>query len=132
MQFHRPATPKRLPEPSGDRVSSFEITKKLSSGSPGAQKLKDRFGDALVCVRPRITPDGKSRSTTVELLVEHIPVRRRESPAIGVQIVLGERELQALVRAAGASCDPSVRLWKMPLRTAEALGLKDRVRKSQK
>lgn len=123
MQFHRPATPKRLPEPSGDRVSSFEITKKLSSGSPGAQKLKDRFGEALVCVLHRIT--------LVELLVEHSPVRRRESPAIGVQIALGERELQALARTAGASWNTSARLWKMPIRTAEVLGLKDRVCKPQ-
>lgn len=131
MQFHRPAIPKRPPEPSGDQVSSFKVTKKLSSGSPGAQKLKDRFGEALVCVRHRIIPDGKNRSTTVELLVEHRPVRRRESPVVGVQIALGERELQALVCTAGASWDPSARLWKMPLRTVEALGLKDRVRKPQ-
>lgn len=132
MQFHRPATPERLPEPSGDQVSSFKVTKKLSSGSPGAQKLKDRFGEALVCVRHRITPDSKNRSTTVELLAEHSPVRRRESPAIGVQNALGERELQAIARAAGARRDPSTRLWRMPLCTAEALGLKDRVRKPQK
>ena len=129
MQFHRPATPKRLPEPSGDQVSSFKVTKKLSSGSPGAQKLKDRYGEALVCVRHRITLDGKKRNTTIELLVENSPVRRRESPSIGVQNALGERELQAPARSAGASWSPSARLWKMPLRTAEALGLKDRVRK---
>lgn len=132
MQFHRPATPKRLPELSGDQIASFKVTKKLSTGSPGAQKLKDRFGEALVCVRHRITPDSKNRSTTEELLAEHSPVRRRESPAIGVHIALGESELQTLVRAAGGSWGPSARLWKMPLRNAEALGLKERVRKSQK
>lgn len=129
MPFHRTATPKRLSEAPGDQVSSFKVTKKLSSGSPGAQKLKERFGEALVCVRRRITPDGKNCSTTVELLAEHSPARRRESPVIGVQIALGERDLQALVRAAVASWDTSSRLWKMPFRTAEVLGLKERVRK---
>ena len=84
-----------------------------------------------LCARHRITPDGKNRSTTVELLVEHSPVRRRESPAIGVQIALGERGLQALAREAEVTWEPSARLWKMPLRTAVALVLKDRVRKPQ-
>lgn len=93
--------------------------------------LEDRFDDVLVCVRHRITPGGKNHSTIVELLVEHSPVRRRESSVIGGQVAWGEREFQALVRLAGASWDPSSRLWKMPLR-AEALGLKDRVGKSQK
>lgn len=72
-----------------------------------------------------------SHCTTGGLLAEDSPVRRRESPIIGVQIALGERELQALACAAGENWDPSARLWKMPLRTAEAQGLKGRVRKPQ-
>lgn len=132
MQFHRPATPKRLPKPSGEQGSSFKVTKKLLSGSTGAQMLKDRFGEALVCFRHRITPDSKNHSPTLELLVGHIPVRRRESTVIGVQSALGESELRVLVRAAGASWDPSSQFRKMPLVIAEAVALKERVCKPQK
>lgn len=46
--------------PNGQAVSSFKVTKKLAPGTPGAQKLLHRFGDALVCVRHRVTPDGEA------------------------------------------------------------------------
>ena len=38
-------------ESKGQAVSSFKVTKKLPPGTPGAQKLLQRFGEALGWVR---------------------------------------------------------------------------------
>jgi hypothetical protein len=74
-------------------------------------------------------------SLTCALISQPLPGKRQDltpkSHAIGVQIAFGKGELQAIERAAGATLDPSPRLLKIPLRTAEALGLKERVRKPQ-
>jgi hypothetical protein len=65
--------------PKGGAVSSFEVTKKLAAGTPDAQELQRRFGDALVWVHHRVTPDGESSCTTVELLLEQVPICLRAS-----------------------------------------------------
>jgi hypothetical protein len=114
--------------PNGQAVSSFKVTKKLTPGTPGAQKLLHRFGDALVCVRHRVTPDGEARSTTVELVLEQVPIRSRAGRLVGVQVGFGEKALQSQVKVAGGIWNPVFRLWKLPLRAARQLGLSDRVR----
>lgn len=117
--------------PKGQAVSSFKVTKKLAPGTAGAQKLLHRFGDALVCVRHRVTPDGEARCTTVELVLEQVPIRSRGTPLVGVQVGYGEKTLQSQVKAAGGIWDPELRLWKLPQSTARKLGLSDRVRPLQ-
>ena len=88
----------------GRAVSSFKVTKKLPPGTPGAQKLLQRFGDALV------------------------PIRSRTDQLVGVQVGYGEKALQSQVKAAGGVWDPESRLWRLPQRTARRLGLSDRER----
>lgn len=122
------STPAQL---KGHAVSSFKVTKKLAPGTAGAQKLLNRFGDALVCVRHRVTPDGEARCTTVELVLEQVPIRSRPSRLVGVQVGYGEKALQSQVKAAGGVWDPSLRLWKLPQPTARNLDLSDRVRALQ-
>ena len=114
--------------PKGQAVSSFKVTKKLPPGTPGAQKLLQRFGEALVCVRHRVTPDGEARCTTVELVLEQVPIRSRTEQLGGVQVGYGEKSLQSQVKAAGGVWDSACRLWKLPQREARRLGLSDRVR----
>lgn len=114
-------------QPKGRAVSSFKVTKKLSPGTPGAQKLLQRFGEALVCVRHRVRPDGEALYTTVEPVLEQVPIRSRTDQLVGVQIGYGEKALQSQVKAIGGVCDPAFRLWKLPQRTARQLRLSDRV-----
>lgn len=111
-------------QPKGQAVSSSKVTKKLP---PGAKKLLQHFGEALVCVRHRVTPDGEARCTTVELVLEQVPIRSRTDQLVGFQVGYGEKILQSQVMAAGDVWVPASRLWKLPQRTARRLGLSDRV-----
>lgn len=71
-------------QPKGQVVPSFKVTKKLPPDTPGAQRLLQRFGEALVCVRHRVTPDCEARCTTVELVLEQVPIRSRPDQLVGV------------------------------------------------
>lgn len=115
-------------QPKGRAVSSFKVTKKLPPGTPGAQKLPQRFDDALVCVRHRVMPDGEVRCTTVELVREQVPIRFRTDQLVGVQVGYSEKALQSKVNTAGGVWDPASRLWKLPQRTARRLRLSGSVR----
>ncbi len=117
-------------QPKGRAVSSFKVTKKLSPGTPGAQKLLLRYGEALLCVRHRVTPDGEARYTTVELVLEQVPIRSRSYQLVGGQVAYGEKALQSLVKAAGGG-GPAFHLWKVPQHAARRLGLSDSVRALQ-
>lgn len=114
-------------QPKGRADSSFQVTKKLPPSTPGAQKLLQRFGEALGCVRHRVTQDGEARCTNVELVLEQVPIRSRTDPLVGVQVGCGEEALQSQVKAAGGGWDPSFRLWKLLQRPARRFGLSDRV-----
>ncbi|WP_374438832.1 hypothetical protein [Inhella sp.] len=90
-------------------------------------KLAQRYGGALVCVRHRLSEDGCTRFTTVELLVDAAPVANRGDELVGVRIAYQERDLQDAARAAGARWDPNQRVWRMPRKVAGMLKLLDRV-----
>jgi hypothetical protein len=70
--------------------------------TPGAVKLTRKYGDALVCVRYRISPDGAERITAVELEVDRVAVQRKANPVVAVKIYPSERKLTALAKAKGA------------------------------
>jgi hypothetical protein len=103
------------------------VSKTLSPNQPGAIKLARRHGDALVCVRYRLTADGRHRWTTIELIVERIPVVRRTARIVGVRIGFEETRLQQAVRAKGATWDRSAKLWRLDQRAAAVLGLESRI-----
>jgi len=98
-------------------AAKLKVLKKLAPSQPGAKKLAQKYGDALVCVRHRTDAIGRTRFTTVELLVERVPIKPRTDRIVGVKIDYNERALRALARAAGASWDPKARLWRMPRRS---------------
>jgi hypothetical protein len=105
----------------------LRVVKKLAPDQPGALKLAQKYGDALICVRHRIDSTGQVRTTTVELRVDQAPIRPRSDRIVGVRIDYAERALQIAAKAAGATWDPQARLWRMPIRAASALGLRARV-----
>lgn len=107
--------------------TSFAVIKRMAPHQPGAVKLARRYGDALVCVRYRQEPDGLHRCTTVELVVERVPIVRRTQPPVGLRLKHDERELRARLLREGAVWDAGSKLWRAPLGTVKALGLEDRV-----
>jgi hypothetical protein len=105
------------------------VTKKLSPLQPGARKLARLYGDALVCVRYRQDMRGQYRYTTVELVVERMPVVRREDMNRQVKVRIGFQEIQLhqTARSQGAIWNDRSCLWEMPLKLAKKLGLLHRV-----
>ena len=105
--------------------AATHVVKRFSATQPGALKLARRFGDALVCVRYRHDPEGRYRYTTVELVVDEAPVKRRADldATVMVHLAFNDTELQQLARAHGARWDDRQRLWAMPRRTAKKLEL---------
>lgn len=110
-------------------ITNFRITKKLAPIQPGAIKLARRYGEQLVCVRHRVDPSGTTRVTTVELIVEQAPISAKPHQIVGVRIEFGEGQLQSVVKAAGATWDKQAKVWRMPLKVARRLNLRDRITK---
>jgi hypothetical protein len=60
------------------------IVKKLLPGAPGAKRLTERYGEALVCVPYRIDPDQHRRFTTIELVVDDAQMPATRPAYLGV------------------------------------------------
>lgn len=110
-------------------VDALRVVKTLRPPQPGTIKLARHWGDALICVRYRHDSSSTRRYTTVELIVEEVPIQRyvTQRTVVGVTIV-GPDSLRATAMKLGAQWDPKARLWKMSMRTATALGLAAHVR----
>ncbi|MBB5204213.1 hypothetical protein HNQ51_001506 [Inhella inkyongensis] len=103
------------------------VARKLGPTSRGALKWAQRFGADLLCVRHRLSADGATRYTTVELLVDSAPVAARATREVGLRIGVLERDLQAAARAAGARWDPAAKLWRISKREALRMKLGSRI-----
>ena len=99
----------------------------LFPGQPGALKLSRKYGDALVYVRYRLDADGLHRYTTVELIVDRVPILKRIDRIVGVRVLYEETTLQSAVRTSGATWDKPAKLWRMPYSVALGLDLQDRI-----
>ena len=113
-----------MPTRSQDRL---RVSKTLSPAQPGAIKLARKYGSDLLCVRYRLDADGTHRYTTVELIVDRVPVVTRAERIVGVQIRYSETALQTAARSSGAKWDRPAKLWRLPYRVAVALGLRERI-----
>ena len=111
---------KRVTDTGGHRVPDnlrrhLPVAKTMWPDQGGAIKLARRYGDGLICVRDRHSVDGRTRFTTVEMIVETAPVQKRLSVRmiVGVRIAWGEAHLSARAKAMGAKWDRQTRLWRM-------------------
>ena len=112
------------------------VVKRFTPRQPGAIKLTQRFGPDLVCVRYRHDVTGAMRYTTVELIVEVVPVVRRtpRPPAtkphlkiVAVQLGNHEIDLRKLIIRHGGLWDGDKRLWYLTQASAESLKLVGRI-----
>jgi hypothetical protein len=100
------------------------VTKTMHPHQPGAKKWGLRYGAALVCVRYRQCSDRRTRYTTVELIVERMPLRRpRADPMVEVHGPIRDAETRVQAMALGAQWDSTRRIWQMPLSAARKLRL---------
>ena len=107
--------------------STYRVIKTLAPIDRGAIELARQYGNALVCVRHRTDAKGKLRHTTVELVVQSTPIRPRSIKTLLINVAPHERELHAVVKAAGGLWDGKQRLWRLPSRVVSILNLRDRV-----
>ncbi len=110
--------------PPASPASESVVLKKLGPGAPGARRLTERFGPALVCVRYREDAAGGRRLTTVELIVDQRPLPGGEQ---WVKIDYDETELRARVKEAGGQWDARRKLWRLPKAVVRRLKLAARV-----
>ena len=83
----------------------------LAAGANGTKKLVERYGDRLICVRYRYDREKHLRLKTVELIEEEAPWLPPDALYL-VKIDWEETELQARVKAAGATWDRERRRWR--------------------
>jgi hypothetical protein len=107
---------------------------KLNPGQAGTKKLLRMYGDRLVCVRYRYDTEQKKRFKTVELVVDEVdwqPKARqiKSNEIVRVQVGLGEKQLQGLVRKAGGIWNPKLRLWELRYERVVELGIEGRIRR---
>lgn len=114
-------------EGNGERRGFGRVTKKLAPGAPGTKRFQDRFGAALVCVRYRDDREGQRQYTTVELVVSDRTPTRRSDGEVLVRIDYREAQLRAQAKQAGATWDPTAKLWRMSRSAAKACGLAERI-----
>jgi hypothetical protein len=111
----------------GEGASKLRVTKKLAPTNRGAIKLRQQFGDTLVCVRHRVDAQAKYRYTTVELLVDVTEMQPRQVQMVNIRVNPREYGLRAVVRSAGAVWDHKLGLWRIPKRIATVLRLTPRI-----
>lgn len=111
-----------------DSMADTRVAKKLGPRQAGALRWARQYGDALVCVRYRLSTDRRRRYTTVEILVDHAPTTAsRDDAIIGIRVAPGEVALRERVKAAGGRWDAHSKLWRLPQRQVKTLLLTDRV-----
>ena len=106
---------------------AWAVSKTMQVDTPGAVKLTRKYGDALVCVRYRVSPDGSERITTIELEVDRATIERKANPVVAVKIYASETKLTTMAKAKGARFNEKTRLWRMHQNDAHALGLGKRI-----
>ena len=121
------SSPQRAKKPQASLRANWPVGKTMQPDARGAMKLARKYGQTLLCVRYRLSPDGKQRMTTVELEVERVPVQKKVNLAVSVKIYASETELAARAKAKGAWFNGETRLWRMRQNDARALGLTERV-----
>ena len=121
----------KIKRPRASPVHNWPVAKTMQADARGAMKLGRKFGDTLICVRYRLSPDGSQRVTTVELQVDRVAVQKKANPAVSVKIYASETHLVAKAKAKGAWFNAKTRLWRMHQNDVYALGLTGRVAKAQ-
>jgi len=100
----------------------------MNPGQKGTLKLLRDFGSRLVCVRYRYDDAGRTRLTTVELVISEAPQKRRPSRLVRVEVRPWEISVREAVKKSGARWEPGIGLWTMRYDRVVKLGLRDRIR----
>jgi hypothetical protein len=104
-------------------LQRLRVAKTYAPDQDGAKRFAKRHGNELVCVRHRLSVDGLTRYTTVELLAEVTPVNARNRTLIALHIPESTKYLRSILLARGATWDAKHKLWLIPHVVAKGLRL---------
>ena len=121
----------KLKRPRASLAHNWPVSKTMQADARGAIKLSRKFGETLICVRYRLSPDGNQRVTTVEIEVDRVEVQKKANPPVSAKIYASEKKLIAQAKAKGAWFNAKTRLWRMHQNDAYVLGLADRIARAQ-
>jgi hypothetical protein len=122
----------------GERRMRMKVLKTFRPNDAGAKRLRNRFGESLVCVRYRLdelndtlssrwssssTPRGSDDASPAP---PRIPPAR-EDTLVAVTVHYRETAARELVKQAGGRWRPELRAWELPLSVAERVGLANRI-----
>jgi len=88
----------------------------LKPGQKGTQRLVDRFGAALVCVRYRYDERTGDNLTTAEIIVDRRPrgaPRYRDADMVAVAVAYTETAIRDKLKAAGGRWNPDEWVWRV-------------------
>ena len=104
-------------------LHSLRVSKTYGPEQNGAKRFALRHGGNLVCVRHRLSEDGLTRFTTVELLAETTPVATRQRSLIALSIPDTTKAARSQLISCGAQWDAKNKLWMVPHMVAKGLRL---------
>lgn len=104
-------------------LSGTRVAKTYAPHQNGAKRFARRYGENLVCVRSRLSDDGRMRHTTIELWVESTPVATRARSMVAIKIESTDRSNRTLLLAHGAKWVSKSRYWLIPRQVAKNLRL---------
>lgn len=111
-----------------NHIRRFRVIAVKKPGENGTKRLVARYGDKLQCVRYVEDLLTGEKFKTVELVVETEPWSSSLDPdlIVGVKIGVHEKELRAMVKAAGGCWDPYDRVWLLKYKDLKPLSLDHR------
>ncbi len=89
----------------------------MKPGQKGTQRLVNRFGAALICVRYRYDERTGDNLTAAEIIVDRRPrlmtTRYRDTDMVAVAVPYTETALREKLKAAGGRWNPEERVWRV-------------------
>ena len=104
-------------------LNRMRVSRTYGPGQKGAKRLAQRYGRQLVCVRHRVNAGETRRYTTVELVVDSMPITREASTQVLLRIPFDDHALRTILIACGAQWRPANQTWTLPRIVAKRLRL---------
>ncbi len=116
----------------------MEVIRKIKPGVNGSKRYLNQYGNRLVCVRYRHDRANHRNLVTVELIVAEYPHRAGNyqefddlypHPNRNTLLKIGyhEKELQKAIRQRGGKWLKNIKLWSLPYRIVQEMGLEGRI-----
>ncbi len=107
---------------------TYTVTRTLLPDQPGTKTLTSRYGNRLVRIRYRRSPEQQRTITTVEVVVDERPMKPgapsiQPDAILSLRVEYDEKDLRKAVKAAGGTWDAHHNVWNLAYEHIVALKL---------